>query len=75
MATTSQQDLGARILAGLDDPDRLAEAFGFIVNALSGRERRRWARAGYPGLRRKDPSGPAGFLAPGRLRRRLGLAG
>ena len=46
--------------------------FNTVVNALSNNERNHWARAGYPGLQRKDPSGPAAFCTtPQKLVKRL----
>lgn len=36
--------------------------FNATVNGLSNWERNQWARDGYPGLRKKDPTGPAAYL-------------
>lgn len=45
--------------------------FNTVVNIMTNRERNQWARAGYLGLRGKDPTGPAKFIAAPRLLDRL----
>ena len=47
----------------------LVERAGFneVVNAMSNHERNQWARAGYPGMRAKDPAGPAKFIGAPKL--------
>ena len=46
-------------------------SFNTVVNVMSNHERNQWARAGYPGLREKDPKGPAEFVMAPRLLHRL----
>ncbi len=45
--------------------------FNAVVNVMSNHVRNQWARAGYPGLRRKDPAMPARFISPPLLLRKL----
>jgi hypothetical protein len=45
--------------------------FNTVVNVMCNHERNMWARSGYPGLRRKDPKGPAKFISPPKLLHRL----
>ncbi len=45
--------------------------FNDVVNIMSNRSRNQWARAGYPGLNRKDINGPAEFVSPPLLLRKL----
>ena len=45
--------------------------FNDVVNIMSNRSRNQWARAGYPGLKRKDINGPAEFVSPPLLLRKL----
>ena len=45
--------------------------FNAVVNAMSNHQRNQWARAGYPGLRKKDPAGPAKFISAPKLLHRL----
>ena len=42
-------------------------SFNKVVNAMSNRQRNQWARAGYPGLSKKDPIGPSEFIYPTQL--------
>ena len=52
--------------------ERLATAnFRVVVETMTNNMRNRWARAGYPGLRKKDPTGPAQFIPAPMLLRRL----
>lgn len=61
------------ILAQIESAERELEPllkgtkFNTVVNAMSNHQRNQWARAGYPGLRRKDPTGPAGFIPAPKL--------
>ena len=45
--------------------------FNAVVNTMSNHQRNQWARAGYPGLRKKDPEGPAKFIPAPKLLHRL----
>ncbi len=45
--------------------------FNAVVNVMTNHVRNRWARAGYPGLRAKDPTGPAQFISPPLLLQKL----
>ena len=45
--------------------------FNFVVNIMSNHQRNQWARAGYLGLRGKDPTGPAEFIPATKLLHRL----
>ena len=47
------------------DEERRVLKFGFkrTVNVMTNHMRNLWARAGYPGLRKKNPFGPAGFIS------------
>lgn len=45
--------------------------FNTVVNIMTNHERNQWARKKYPGLREKDPTGPAKFIAAPRLLNRL----
>ena len=45
--------------------------FNAVVNTMSNHQRNQWARAGYPGLRKKDPAGPAKFIPTTKLLHRL----
>ena len=45
--------------------------FNVVVNVMSNHQRNQWARAGYPGLRQKDPTGPAKFIPSTKLLHRL----
>ncbi len=45
--------------------------FNVVVNVMSNHQRNQWARAGYPGLRQKDPAGPAKFIPSTKLLHRL----
>lgn len=45
--------------------------FNTVVNVMSNHQRNQWARAGYPGLRQKDPTGPAKFIPAPKLLHRL----
>ena len=38
--------------------------FNDVVNIMSNHSRNQWAKAGYPGLQRKEPEGPAEFISP-----------
>jgi len=42
-------------------------SFNTVVNVMSNNERNHWARAGYPGLREKDPKEPAEFVMAPKL--------
>lgn len=42
----------------LDHPN----AFIRVTNTMRNSERNAWARAKYPGLQQKDPTGPAAFM-------------
>ena len=46
-------------------------SFKFVVNSMTNHMRNQWARAGYPGLRKKNPAGPAKFVPPTLLMHRL----
>ncbi len=46
-------------------------SFNAVVNIMSNHQRNQWARAGYSGLREKDPAGPAEFVPAPKLLRRL----
>jgi len=46
-------------------------SFNVVVNVMSNHERNQWARAGYLGLRGKDPTGPAEFVMAPKLLSRL----
>jgi len=46
-------------------------SFNTVVNVMSNHERNQWARTGYPGLREKDPTGPAEFVMAPKLLYRL----
>jgi len=41
--------------------------FNIVVSVMRNHERNQWARAGYPGLIKKDPTGPAKFISAPRL--------
>jgi len=41
--------------------------FNTVVNVMSNHQRNQWARAGYPGLTRKDPTGPSEFIPAPKL--------
>ena len=45
--------------------------FNAVVNIMTNHVRNQWARAGYPGLRAKDPTGPARFISPPLLLQKL----
>ena len=45
--------------------------FDDVINIMSNHSRNQWARAGYPGLKRKDTSGLAGFISLPLLLKRL----
>ncbi len=45
--------------------------FNDVINIMSNHSRNQWAKAGYPGLKRKDPSGPAKFISSPLLLRKL----
>ena len=49
-------------------------SFNAVVNVMTNHVRNQWARAGYPGLRAKDPTGPAKFISPPLLLRKLRTA-
>ena len=38
--------------------------FNDVVNIMSNHSRNQWAKAGYPGLQRKELEGPAEFISP-----------
>lgn len=48
--------------------------FNFVVNVMTNHNRSQWARAGYPGLRKKDPAGPAAFIPAPKLLSRINKA-
>lgn len=45
--------------------------FNVVVNGMTNHQRHQWSRAGYPGLRKKDPQGPADFMLSTQLLHRL----
>ena len=45
--------------------------FNAVVNVMTNHMRHQWARAGYLGLHKKDPTGPAAFIPPTLLLHRL----
>lgn len=46
-------------------------SFDTVVKSLSNYQRNQWAKAGYPGLQKKDKKGPARFIAPPQLLHRF----